>query len=125
MISRVRRVSVAVVAALTTAAACYAAEPGGGPGQGGIGGQIGASSFRFDGMFGSNWFGDYSSAASSRLTFHGHWRYQLSPWLRWEVAPGYTWCGYKDSAPIPFTDPRFPEASEIHRSGLSVARRFP
>jgi hypothetical protein len=109
MISRVRRVSVAVVAALTTAAACYAAEPGGGPGQGGIGGQLGASTFRFDGWWGSNWFGDYSAGSQSRPVFHGHWRYQMNSHFRWEVAPGYTWAGYKGSTPMPFTDPRFPE----------------
>lgn len=114
MIPRARRVSVAVLAALTVASACPAAEPYG-TGRGGIGGQIGFSYFRFDRAFGSDWFGDYSAGANSRLSFHAHWRYAMSPSLRWEVSPGMTWSAYGRNIPAPMTDLNFPDDPRKNR----------
>src|SRR5881409_2286915 len=53
MTSRVCRVGVAILASLTLARVCPAAEPGSSPGRGGIGGQIGVSSFKLDRALGS------------------------------------------------------------------------
>lgn len=108
MMSRVCRVSVALLASLTLARVCMAAEPYAATGKGGIGGQIGFSSFKIDRVLGSEWFDDYSSAAGARLAFHAHWRYQVTPWLRWQIGTGFTWAGYKEKAVAPLTDPNFP-----------------
>jgi hypothetical protein len=137
MISGVRRAIVAMFATLATASVCLAqestppvvadtatvapaptssgtarpAEPttGSVTGRGGIGGQIGTSSFRFDRVFGEQWFGDYSAGSSPRLSFHGHWRYQMNSFLRWQVAMGFTWAGYGDDTPLPFPDLNYPD----------------
>jgi hypothetical protein len=109
MIPCVFRVSGAAVAMLTVAVVCLAAEPSYGPQTAGIGGGIGASSFRFDRMLGKSWFGDYSAGAQTRMVFTGQFRYVWTPSLRWQVSPGFTWAGYKDSEPAPFQDPRFPD----------------
>jgi hypothetical protein len=125
MISRVRAVSVPLFAALTIASVCLAADPvatpvdkpvvtpapvaiGPQPGKGGIGGQIGLSSFRLDRTFGAAWFDDYSDAARARLVFNAHWRYQLKPWLRWQIGVGFAWAGYTEHSIAPFTDPNVP-----------------
>jgi hypothetical protein len=115
MIPRVCRVGAALLASLTVAAVCLAAEPGG-AGLGGIGGQVGASTFSIDRTLGSEWFTDYSNGASPRLAFDAHWRYQLSKRWRGQIGVGFTWTGYSskhDAAgvpayPAPFTDPNFP-----------------
>jgi hypothetical protein len=109
MFSRVRRVSVAALAALTVASACPAAESSHGTGRGGIGGQIGFSSFRIDRAFGNGWFGDYSAGANPRFSFSAHWRYAMSSSLRWQVSPGLTWSAYGRHQPAPMTDPNFPD----------------
>jgi hypothetical protein len=46
-----------------------------------------------------------------RLAFQAVFRYQMSPSWRWQIAPGFTWAGYKEGSPIPFTDPNFPTAT--------------
>lgn len=107
MIPRVCGVSGALVALLTVASVCVAADPGYTPGIGGIGGQIGGSTFRFDRMLGSSWFGDYSAGAQPRFILHAHFRYVVNRWLRWQVSPGMTWAGYKGAEPAPFEDPRY------------------
>lgn len=108
MISRVRWVSVAILAMLAVASACPAAEVSPGPGRGGIGGQIGASSFTPDHILGKEYFGDYSAGAQSRFAFGAHWRYIMTPSLRWQISPGFLWAGYSADEPARFTDPNFP-----------------
>ena len=116
MISRVSRLGLALMASLTVATACFAAEPGVGPGKGGIGAQIGGSTFAFDRWLGSEWFRDYSSGASPRLSFDSHWRYQFSKRWRGQLATGFVWTGYSSqhdvnavpAYPPPFQDPNFP-----------------
>lgn len=105
----VRRVSSAVVAMLTFAAVCLAAEPRYGPQSAAVGGGIGGSTFRVDRMLGKSWFGDYSAGAQPRFAFAAQFRYVWRPWLRWQVSPGFTWAGYKDSEPAPVLDRRFPD----------------
>lgn len=107
MISRVGWVSGAVAAMLTVASLCPAAEPEYGAGRGGVGAQIGGSSFRFDRVLGKSWFGDYSAGAISRFAFAAQFRYAVNSWLRCQVSPGLTWAAYRGDEPAPFVDPRF------------------
>jgi len=111
MIPRVRWVSVAVMALLTVASACLAAdgEPAYKAGKGGVGGQVGGSYFGFDRLFGSEWFRDYSDGAQPRFSFAGQFRYVRSLHWRLQLSPGFTWTAYKTSTPIPFTDPVHPD----------------
>jgi hypothetical protein len=106
MIPRIRWVSFGVLALLTIASACLAAEgePAYKPGQGGIGGQLGGSYFGVDRMFGAEWFGDYSRGATPRFSFAGQFRYVHSRHWRWQVSPGFTWTAYKPGTTIPPTD---------------------
>lgn len=116
MISRFGRVGVALLASLTAVAACFADEPGGGPGKGGLGGQIGGSTFALDRAFSKEWFADYSNGASPRLSFDAHWRYSFSRRWRGQLATGFTWTGYSakhdvngvPAYPAPIVDPNFP-----------------
>jgi hypothetical protein len=111
MISRVRRVSVAASLMLTVASVCLAQdtsvsdprEPGYGPGKGGIGFQLGASSFVAD--------ADYSAGAAARFGFAAQFRYAMRRWVRWQISPGFTWAGYDANEPAPFRDPNFPADS--------------
>lgn len=114
MIPRIRWVSFAVLALLTIASACVAAEgePAHRPGQGGVGGQLGGSYFGVDRMLGSEWFGDYSRRASPRFSFAGQFRYVHSKHWRWQVSPGFTWAGYKSGTTVPPTDLDSPGARE-------------
>jgi hypothetical protein len=111
MIPRIRWVSFALLALLTTAPACLAAEgePAHRPGQGGIGGQLGGSYFGVDRMFGADWFADYSKWAMPRFSFAGQFRYVHSKHLRWQVSPGFTWTAYKTATEIPFPDLNYPD----------------
>jgi hypothetical protein len=84
------------------------------PGRGGIGGQIGTSTLRIDRVLGKDWFDDYSAGAQSRIAFDAHWRYQMRTWLRWQLAMGFTWAGYKRDESAPFTDPNFPQDTNKH-----------
>jgi hypothetical protein len=108
---RVRCVSVAVVLMLTVASVCVGEEPGPNyrPGRGGIGGQIGGSTFRFDRMINQQWFADYSDAAKNRLCFSAEFRYIFTRSFRMQVSPGLSWAGYKAEVPAPFIDVRFPD----------------
>lgn len=107
MIPRVCGVSALVACALTAASLCLAAEPAYGPGKGAVGGQIGISSFEFDRMLGSEWFGDYSKGARPRFAFSGHFRYVFSPRVRFQVAPGLMWTPYDGQERAPFINTRF------------------
>jgi hypothetical protein len=107
MIPRVYGVGGALVAVLTVVSVCLAAEPDNGPGKGGVGGQLGVSSFRADRMLGNGWFGDYSAGALPRFALKANFRYVVNQWLRWQVSPGMTWSAYKGDEPTPFVDPRF------------------
>jgi len=116
MISRICRVGLALVAALTVAAAARAAEPGGGPGMGGFGGTLGLSSYSLDRTLGSDWFTDYSYGAQKRMSFDAHWRYGIAKNWRAQLAAGFSWAGYSGEHhagvpkyPAPFVDPNFPE----------------
>jgi hypothetical protein len=112
MIVRVHALGVALAGVLAFAPACLAAPPAYEPGKGGIGVQIGLSTFRFDrNLFGSDWFGDYSLGAKSRprFAFAAQFRYVARPWLRLQLGPEFTWASYLGDQPIPFPDVRFPD----------------
>jgi hypothetical protein len=116
MSSRFCRVGIALLASLTVATACFAADQGASPGRGALGGQIGGSTFAIDRTLGSDWFGEYSNGASPRPSFDIHWRYQISKRWRGQIATGFTWSGYSakhdalgvPAYPAPFVDPNFP-----------------
>jgi hypothetical protein len=109
-------VSVAVAAVLTAASACLAqdltpppaavpaAKPavvmGAVPRTGSIGGMLGASAF-----YASE---DYTRGAQPRMAFNASFRYTVTPWLRWQVSPGFTWTAYSHVEPAPFVDPAYP-----------------
>ena len=103
MIPRASWVSVVLGARLSVATLSHAQEAGYGPGRGGVGGQMGGSV-----MLGEE---DYSKAAGSRFAFSGHFRYAITPWLRWQISPAFTWTGYDDQELAPFRDPNFPNDS--------------
>jgi hypothetical protein len=130
MISRIRWVGIGVLALLTVASACLAADPPAGDktvelsaapavdstsapvakpaakrgeftGYGGLGGQFGAGDVPSA--------EDYSKFAQVRMSFSANFRYVFAPSWRWQVSPGYFWVGYsKRSNPAPFQDPNFP-----------------
>ena len=94
---------------LAVASVCLAAEEMAyAPRKGGIGGQIGASYFRFDRAFGLDWFGDYSAGAETRFSFSGQFRYVFTPSFRGQVSLGFTWAAYSHDYRAPFSDPNFP-----------------
>jgi len=95
MFHRLCSASLALLAVLAVASPCLAAE-GMGPGRGGIGGQLGASTFWAD--------GDYSEGALNRLGFEGHFRYVMSNRFRWQISPGFTWTGYSSQILTPVPD---------------------
>lgn len=132
MIRRFSGVSIACLAVLTVAPVCFAqdivlpptppaADTAAAPApavapkatpmhlvkRGSFGGQMGWGNFFADGDYtkrreANGEFG--SSDTRSRPAFSATFRYQMSPWLRWQIAPGYQWVGYQDDSPIPFTD---------------------
>jgi hypothetical protein len=110
MIPRARSVGIVLAAMLTAAPVCFAADPGYAPSKGGIGGQIGGSTFAFDRSFQKT---DYSHGAKPRFAFAAHFRYTVNPSFRWQVSPGFTWAGY-DRVPPPMIDPRVPDDPDKH-----------
>lgn len=70
------------------------------PGRGSLGGQVGGSFFTGE--------EDYSAGAQPRFVFAGSFRYVMTPHLRWQVSPYFTWAAYKNDEPAPFPDPQFP-----------------
>ena len=110
---RVSCVSAAVLALLTLASACFAADSLTviQRGKASLGGQLGLSRFLSDedytksrdagGAFGS-------SDVRQRFAFAANFRYTMSPSWRWQIAPGYTWTGYQKDSPVPFPDPNYP-----------------
>ncbi len=121
MIPRHCRVGLALLAALTVASACSAANsgPGIGPGRAGIGGQIGGGMFTPDRALSSTWFGDYSDGAEARFAFQGQWRYQFRPWMRAQLSAGFAWAGYEPRHAVPFPDPNFPTET-VKRNYLTL-----
>ena len=101
-----RRVSIAVAIALAAVsaglaqAADTAATKGPQPGRAALGGQIG-SSYVFSG-------GDYADGAQPRLSFAGHFRYQIDRTWGWQFSPEFTWNGYVSHAQAPYLDAHFP-----------------
>jgi hypothetical protein len=79
------------------------AREGPAPGRGGIGGQIGGGLITGQ--------GDYSAGAQARFSFTGHWRYVMTPWIRWQISPGFMWAGYDENEPAPYRDLNFPDDS--------------
>ncbi|HEY6866354.1 MAG TPA: hypothetical protein VI792_03800 [Candidatus Eisenbacteria bacterium] len=114
MIARLRCVSVALAALLTTASACLAAEPGYESGKGGVGGGIGYSKFLAD--------ADYSSDSRGRPSFAGAFRYVMTPHWRWQVSPGMTWSAYGVGSTAPFPDPQFPGDTSL--AGVPVKDHY-
>jgi hypothetical protein len=100
MSSKVRCASCAVLAWLTAASVCFAAEGDYAPRKGGVGGGLGLGQF-----FGN---GDYSSGARPRFSFSGNFRYVMTKHWRWQFSPGLTWTAYKKEEPTPFVDINFP-----------------
>ena len=117
------RVSIALVALLTLASPCFAADPpaagssgpttGGQPGQASLGGGAGVSYFLADGDFtmsrdgrgkGRDLWG--SRDAGVRFALAANLRYIMSRHWRWQVSPGVLWTGYRNpglrSAPRTF-----------------------
>ena len=43
-----------------------------------------------------------------RFAFAANFRYAMTPWLRWQVSPGFLWVGYDQDSPLPFPDPNHP-----------------
>lgn len=136
MFSRVPRVSIAVLALLTAASACFAqdlpvtpapvsvdtaaATPAAAApkkslvkGMASMGASLGVSAFIADGDYSNRRTDDLSDFGNTdireRFAFGAAFRYGLTPWLRWQLSPGYSWTGYKKDSPIPFTDPNFPD----------------
>jgi hypothetical protein len=108
MIHRVRLAGVAVVLLLVSASVVRAQAPdttsathtAARPGRGSVGGQVGMSYFYAQ--------GDYSTGASPRMAFAGHFRYLMGTHWQWQVSPYYSWTGYAVGTKAPFTDPNFP-----------------
>lgn len=115
MISRVHWVGVAALAMLSVATTSFAADSLSvsvfRPGRASIGGLVGGSLFLAD--------KDYSHSRAANGGFEGRdsrprvgmqatFRYVMTPSLRWQISPGWTWAGYEKDAPIPFTDPNYP-----------------
>lgn len=110
MISRARGAFFVLAAMLLAAPVCFAADAdsaaakprsGYAPGRGSVGVQFGGGSFVSG--------GDYQAGSQfARLAFAAHYRYVISPSLRWQVSPYMTWAAYQSSEPAPFSDPNFP-----------------
>jgi hypothetical protein len=105
-------VSFALLALLTAASVCFAAEPNYAPRKGGIGGGLGLSQFRGQ--------GDYSNDARPRFSFAGNFRYVVSPRFRWQVSPGLMWAAYKKGSPAPFVDINFPDEPLVKNDYLTL-----
>jgi hypothetical protein len=88
---------------------CLAEEPNYVSGRGGIGGQMGLSTFRLDRLLGGSWFGDYSEGAKNRFAFSAQFRYVVSPSVRLQLSPGLAWAGYRAEVSAPMDDVRFPD----------------
>jgi hypothetical protein len=134
MMKRLGGVSIALIALLTVASACFAADPPaanlsaaalpeakfepGGPGTSAIGGDLGLSYFIADADYvnsrdpngqGRDMWKDRD--AGMRFAFSAKFRYTWSRHWRWQVSPGFLWTGYKDTAPAPFRTENFPDDS--------------
>ena len=105
MIWRLRCVSIALAALLTTASVCLAAEPGYAPTKGGIGGGLGYSRFLAA--------EDYSADSHGRPSFSGAFRYVFNKRVRGQVSIGFLWSGYRVGSTAPFLDPQFPEDTTL------------
>jgi len=131
MIPRLFGVSAVAVAVLTVAAVCFAQDavlPPATPAadsvraatpatpavtpiyllkRGSFGGGLGWGTFFADGDYTKRREPDGSFGTAdtrSRPSFGATFRYQVTPWLRWQIAPGYQWVGYQKDSPIPFVD---------------------
>ena len=93
---RLRSVSGALIALLAGFSLCSAAGPAKIERPASIGGMIGGAQAFAD--------GDYSDGAQPRFAFAANLRYALTPWLRWQVSPGFFWVGYDHTTPLPFQD---------------------
>lgn len=81
------------------------------PGTGSLGGMVGGTYF-----YAAD---DYSAGAQPRMAFSAAFRYTMSPWLRWQVSPGFAWAAYTNTEPVPFRDPAYPdEATKDHHLTL-------
>lgn len=130
MMKSVRGVSIALIALLTAASACFAADPPatgapsttgslwGQPGQASLGGGMGLSRFMADADYTSSRDGGGKGRdlwgtrdAAMRFAFAANLRYTASKHTRWQVSPGFLWAGYKDNARSPFRTDYFPTDS--------------
>lgn len=138
MIQCARQVSIALVALLTLASACLAADapaasgpahPTGessAPGMASLGGSLGGSGFLADADYtrvrdgggkGRNLWG--TRDAAQRFAFAASLRYVWSKHLRWQVSPGFLWAGYGGDGKVPFRTAAFPNDS-LRRDLLSL-----
>ena len=72
-----------------------------------IGGMIGVAGMFADADYSNtrtatNEFGDRD--AEPRFSFLANFRYAVTPWLRWQISPGFFWVGYDHASPLPFQD---------------------
>ena len=109
---RVSAVSGALLALLAASSACLAADPTYPPRRGAIGGLMGLGRVLADADYSNRRLpsGEFGSRdALTRMAFAANLRYVVSPWLRWQVSPGFLWAGYDHTSPMPFPDPNNPE----------------
>ncbi len=130
MIQCARGVSIALVALLTSASACLAANTPAAssqsdqagsptaPGMASLGGGLGISRFQADadyvrvrdgGGTGRNVWG--TRDAAMRFAFGANLRYIMSRHFRWQVSPGFLWSGYSGDGKVPFRTAVFPDDS--------------
>lgn len=128
MIPRAFGVSALCLLALTVAPACFAQDAAAPAAtdtvrsapptptrlvkRGSFGGLLGWGTFLADGdyAFRRNPDGSFGDADTrSRPAFAATFRYQATPWLRWQISPGYQWVGYQDDSPVPFPDRNYPD----------------
>jgi hypothetical protein len=78
----------------------------------GIGGLVGGAQLFADTDYSNRRTpsGEYGSRDSKpRFAFAANFRYAMTPWLRWQVSPGFFWAAYDQDSPLPFQDPNHPE----------------
>ena len=76
-----------------------------------IGGLVGGSQVYADADYSNRRTpsGEYGSRdAQPRFGFSANFRYAMTPWLRWQVSPGFFWVAYDQDSPMPFQDPNHP-----------------
>lgn len=118
MFKTARVVSLALLASLTAASVCLAADSLSVVGMASMGGGLGISRFLADADYTMARDGGGSGRdvwstrdAASRFAFAAELRYTLSRHWRIQVSPGFLWTGYQKDTRIPFRTTQFPTDS--------------